>query len=55
MKSEKLLNLWPSYLASDCTTTGVTSMFEISQSENKVPRAQKRSKKKEKRNLQPVV
>ena len=49
MKNEQLLKLWPSYLASDCTTTGGTSMFEINESKYKVPRIQKRSKKKEKK------
>ena len=48
LKEEWLLKLWPSYMCSASTSTGVTSTFDIQNSQTKVPRFQVKAAKPKK-------
>lgn len=49
LKGEWLLKLWPSYICSASTSTGVTSTFDIEDSQTKVPRFQVKAAKQTKK------
>lgn len=44
LRKEKLFKLWPSYLHSESTSTGVTSTFDMEESQRKLPRFQHKPK-----------
>ena len=45
-KKGKFFKLWPSYISSKSTSTGVTSAFDMEESDKKVPRFKNEPKKK---------